>query len=116
MKIERATVFHENDRTEITLKDITHCHALPCALDGLYYINGVYLDTDDFGESYDEGGYCGDEDVVAYGCVNRVFETYLDESHLVEAMRKYNITQREYLDIQDKLESLLYVGECGWCI
>jgi hypothetical protein len=52
---------------------------------------------------------------MLYGCVNRVFKPYDDEEYKNEAMVKYGITENEYYEIQDKLESELCVGECGWC-
>ena len=106
----------KGEQKVVGIDDIQTYTALPCELNGSYYINGVYLERDDFGEGYDEGGYCDDEDVEAYGCVNRVFNVWIDEAHLVSAMKKYNITQEEYFDIQNKLADILYIGECGWCI
>ena len=106
----------KGEQTKVKLNDIRTYRALPCELDGNYYINGVYLERDDFGEGYDKGGHCDDKDLAAYGCVNRVFEIYVDEGHLMAAMKKYNITQEEYFDIQNKLADILYIGECGWCI
>jgi hypothetical protein len=90
-------------------------YAFPYALER-YYLNGKCFDEDDFGEKEDEGGDCDDEDIMLYGCVNRVFKPYDDEEYKNEAMVKYGITENEYYEIQDKLESELYVGECGWCV
>jgi hypothetical protein len=101
--------------TEITLDMVHGVNASPCELDE-YYLNDVKLRQSDFGTSNDVGGDCDDEDIMDYGCVNRVFEPYEDEEHKNEAMAKYGITEDEYYDIQDKLESVLYVGECGWCV
>lgn len=99
----------------VTLDMVHGCYALPCALE-TYYLNEKYFDQDDFGSSYDRGGYCDSEDIMCYGCVNRVFEPHEDEKHKDEAMKKYRITEDEYYEIQDHLESVLYVGECGWCV
>lgn len=103
---------------EIELKDIMNYDALPCHLDGAYYINGVQLSENDFGESYDNGDYdtCEDDDIARYGCINRVFERYTDDEHINKAMEEYNITKEEYDLIADRLEDLLYVGMCGWCV
>jgi hypothetical protein len=100
---------------EITLDMVHGMCALPCEIISCY-LNGKYFDRDDFGTSEDKGGYCDSEDIMDYGCVNRVFEPYEDEEHKNEAMVKYEITEDEYYDIQDKLESELCVGECGWCV
>ena len=116
MKIEFKNM--KGEQKIIKLKDMQTYEALPCALNGEYYINGVYLESDDFGESYDDDedyDYSDNEDMY-YGCVNRVFKVWIDEGHLMAAIEKYNITQEEYFDIQNKLADLLYVGECGWCI
>ena len=103
---------------EIELEDIMNYDALPCHLDGAYYINGVRLSENDFGDSYDDGDYdtCEDEDVALYGCVNRVFERHTDNELVNKAMKKYGITREEFDLIADRLEELLYVGYCGWCI
>jgi hypothetical protein len=112
MKITNRT---GENATEITLDMVYGRSALPCEIME-YYLNGKYFDQDDFGESYDKGGYCDSEDIMCYGCVNRVFEPYEDEEHKNEAMAKYGITENEYYKIQDHLESELYVGTCGWCV
>ena len=112
MKITNRT---GENATEIELDMVRGMHGLPCELD-TYYLNGVSLNQCDFGTSYDRGGYCDNEDIVRYGCINRVFEPWTEEEHKNEAMAKYGITENEYYKIQDKLESELYVGECGWCV
>ena len=101
--------------TEITLDMVRGRTALPCEIMECY-LNGKYFDQDDFGSSYDTGGYCDSEDIMCYGCVNRVFEPWTEEEHKDEAMTKYGITEVEYYKIQDHLESELCVGECGWCV
>lgn len=102
---------------EIALKDITSCYALPCHLNS-YYINGVALSDYDFGDNYDNRDYDGEvsEDIACWGCINRVFERYTDDEHINKAMKEYNITKEEYDLIADRLEDLLYVGMCGWCV
>ena len=105
-----------NETGENVTLDMVHgMFALPCRIEN-YYLNGKYFDENDFGESDDKGRYCDSEDIMDYGCVNRVFEPYEDEEHKNEAMKKYEITENEYHKIQDKLESELYVGQCGWCV
>jgi hypothetical protein len=105
-----------NKTDENATLDMLHgYHAMPCELDE-YYLNDVRLRQSDFGISDDVGGDCDDEDIMCYGCVNHVFEPYDDEEHKNKTMAKYGITENEYYEIQDKLESVLYVGECGWCV
>jgi hypothetical protein len=99
----------------ITLDMVRGMNALPCELDE-YYLNDVRLRQSDFGTSDDVGGDCDDEDIMCYGCVNRVFKPWKDEELKGKAMAKYGITEDEYYKIQDHLESELYVGECGWCV
>ena len=103
---------------EIELKDIMNYDALPCHLRGEYYINGVALSEFDFGDSEDNGDYDGDvdEDMARWGCINRVFERYTDDEHINKTMEEYGITREEYDLIADRLEELLYVGMCGWCV
>ena len=112
MKITNRT---GENATEITLDMVCGIDSLPCQIE-TYYLNEVYFDQDDFGSSYDTGGYCDSEDIMCYGCVNRVFEPHEDEEHKDKAMAKYGITEDEYYEIQDHLESELCVGECGWCV
>jgi hypothetical protein len=100
---------------EITLDMVHGMCALPCEIISCY-LNGKYFDRDDFGTSEDKGGYCDSEDIMDYGCVNRMFEPYEDEEYKDKAMAKYEITEDEYFKIQDHLESELCVGECGWCV
>lgn len=103
---------------EIGLEDIKTYKALPCGLDGMYFINGVFLNESDFGDGEDNGDYdtCEDEDIARWGCINRVFERHTDDKLINEAMKRYGITREEFDLIADRLEELLYVGECGWCI
>lgn len=103
---------------EIGLKDMISCHALPCHLRGEYYINGVYLSTCMFGDTYDDGDYDDDvdEDIARWGCIHRVFERHTDDELVNKAMKEYGITREEYDLIADRLEDVLYVGMCGWCV
>lgn len=112
MKITNRT---GENATEITLDMVRGMDCLPCHIEE-YCLNGVRLNQCDFGTSTDEGGDCDDEDIMRYGCVNRVFKPWADEENKNMAMAKYGITEKEYHDIQDHLESVLYVGECGWCV
>jgi hypothetical protein len=103
---------------EIGLEDIKTYKALPCSLDGTYYINDVWFNESDFGDGEDNGNYdtCEDEDIARWGCINRVFERHTDDKLVNEAMKRYGITREEFDLIADRLEELLYVGECGWCV
>ena len=103
---------------EIELKDIMNYDALPCHLKGMYYINDVVLSESDFGNGEDDGDYDGDvdEDIACWGCVHRVFKRHTDDKLINIAMEMYNITREEFDLIADRLEELLYVGMCGWCV
>lgn len=103
---------------EIGLEDIRNYDALPCHLDGMYYINDVRLSEYDFGDGYDNGDYdtCEDDDIARYGCINKVFERHTDDELVNKAMKRYGITREEYDLIANRLEELLYVGECWWCV
>lgn len=83
--------------------------ALPCAL-RTFTINGIPADTSDF-------GYGNDDDVSnapEYGCGFHCFHTELKNAP--EAMKKYNLTLEQFIEVADKLEDALRVGPCGWCI
>lgn len=103
---------------EIELEDIKAYDALPCHLRSGYYINGVALSDYDFGESEDDGDYDGDidEDIARWGCIHMVFKRHTDEKRVKNIMKAYSITREEFDLIADRLEELLYVGECGWCV
>lgn len=103
---------------EIELEDIMTCDSLPCHLKGGYYINGVMLSEYDFGDGEDDRDYDGDvdEDIICWGCIHRVFKRYTDDENVSKAMKEYNITREEYDLIADRLEDVLYVGMCGWCV
>ena len=102
---------------EIRLEDIESRYALPCHLRE-YYINGIFLSKHDFGMSEDNREYDGDvdDDIASWGCINRVFERYIDDKHINKAMKVYGITREEYDLIADRLEEVLHVGMCGWCV
>jgi NADH:ubiquinone oxidoreductase subunit E len=105
---------------EIGLENIKSCDVLPCHLEGKYYINGVFLSESDFGDGYDNRDYDNDvsvsEEIACWGCINRVFERHTDDKLVNKAMKEYGITREEFDLIADRLEDLLYVGMCGWCV
>lgn len=85
-------------------------HALPCELE-TFKINGQIAELKDFGSCYDH-----DRDHAApYCCGNKYFEGYDDEKHKKKAMKKYDLTEYEYLKVIDILTHKLAVGSCGWC-
>lgn len=86
--------------------------ALPCELE-VFTINGKKADSFDFGMTSDHKEDYGDDEIAAYGCCDRHFES---EPPTEEVLHKYNITEKEYYDICCELENKLYVGSCGWCI
>ena len=80
-----------------------------CALETDVMINGKYLDENDFGDHYD----IEPEHAEPYACENMQFipNKIVDK----EVLEKYNITEEEYRQIQDKLDCLSF-GCCGWCV
>jgi len=96
------------------LDSIKTYRALPCSLQS-GEINGVYLDSNDFGEMEDTRDFFIDDDALArWGCSNMHFIP--SEEVNQEALERYNITEEEFRKIQDRLECILDVGTCGWCI
>ena len=85
--------------------------ALPCELE-IFTINGKKANSNNFGSTVDHKEDCDDE-IVAYGCYNRYFES---KSPTEEVLHKYNITEEEYYDICNELENKLHEGSCGWCV
>ncbi len=71
-------------------------------------INGINLDYNDFGEKYD----IDSENAPMFCCANMQFIPYKEIKQ--ETLDKYNITEQEYRQIQDKLDCLSF-GNCGWC-
>ena len=71
-------------------------------------INGVSLDYTDFGEKCD----IDEENTLPYCCADMQFIPY--EEIKQETLSKYNITEQEYRQIQEKLNCLSF-GCCGWC-
>ena len=74
-----------------------------------FIINGVNADTDDFGEQYDRDS----ENAEDYACGDMQFTRVEPTKEILE---KYHITENEYSEICDKLESGLSFGSCGWCV
>ena len=76
----------------------------------MFKINGINASEDDFGYTADLD--C--ENAPEYGCGNKQFVR--NDSCDDEVLKKYGITEAEYYQICDILESELDVGPCGWCI
>jgi hypothetical protein len=83
-------------------------HALPCSCE-TFTINGMDADKDDFGSSCD----MDPDNAEQYGCGNRIF---IPQMPTDEVLEKYSINLREYAEICAKLQDMLAVGTCGWCI
>jgi len=83
--------------------------ALPCAL-RTFEINGLDADANDF-------GYSGDDDpenAEEYGCGDHCFHAELSKA--ASAMKKYDLTLEQFVEVCEKLEDVLRVGVCGWCV
>lgn len=74
-----------------------------------FVVNGIRADAYDFGDSYDDDP----ENAVDCGCGYRVFKGFPPRK---EVLKKYNISEKEYSEIVDKLESGLSFGNCGLCV
>jgi hypothetical protein len=74
-----------------------------------FKINGINAKDSDFGEKYDRD----QKNAPDYGCGNMQFT---GNPFTPEILSKYNITEKEYQEIVDKLEEGLSFGCCGWCI
>lgn len=83
--------------------------SLPCEL-RVFKINGIEADVSDFGFICDDCPETAEE----YGCGDMRFHS--DLKRATQAMRKYNIKLEQFIKICEKLESVLCVGKCGWCI
>ena len=83
-------------------------HALPCSCE-TFTINGIDADTSDFGSTFDMDS----ENAEQYGCGDRQFVPQMPTD---EVLKKYKINLKEYAEICDKLQDVLAVGSCGWCI
>jgi hypothetical protein len=74
-----------------------------------FKINGVIADEDDFGEKHDHDS----ENAEDYGCGDMQFTRMAPKRDVLE---KYCITEAEYAQVADQLESGLSFGRCGWCV
>jgi hypothetical protein len=72
-------------------------------------INGVELEYQYFGVKYDTD----EENAEPYGCGDMQFIPF--EEVKQATLEKYNITESEYRQIQEKLDCLSF-GKCGWCV
>nr|DAU11684.1 MAG TPA: hypothetical protein [Bacteriophage sp.] len=87
-------------------------YALPCELK-VFTINGKKANSFDFGMTSDHKEDYDDDEIAAYCCCDRYFESVCPTE---KVLRKYNITKKEYYDICRELENKLHVDRCGWCI
>lgn len=62
-----------------------------------------------FGDMYDHHA----QDAEPYACADMHFDP---KPPTKEVLNRYNITDKEYYDICNELESELCVGRCGWCV
>lgn len=83
--------------------------ALPCATRE-FTINGINADVDDFGDNCD----VEPDEAPEYGCGCHKFTPDIHKADA--AMKKYGITLDEFIKVCDKLEEVMFVGMCGWCI
>jgi hypothetical protein len=102
--------FLENTQIENGMAFCISSMGSMCGLEAGCHINGIELNADDFGESFDTGH--DNNDRPEYGCGNRVFEP----SHATEeVLEKYDINSDQWYHIASLLESELSFGRCGRC-
>jgi len=89
--------------------------ALPCEAE-YFRINGKTAGLYEFGD-YENGDpdECEYEDIRRWGCYERYFvaEPYDNNKETAE---RYGLTEAEYVEVCEKLESVFAIGTCGWCI
>lgn len=73
-------------------------------------INNTPLSYNDFGEKYDTEP----ESAEPYGCGNMQFIPFEDVKK--STLEKYNLNEKEYRKVQEKLKEVLSFGYCGWCV
>lgn len=83
-------------------------NTLPCRLE-VFAINGKNANQNDFVYAYDHDIENAETDTCSDMQLEFKFITK-------EILNRYNITDKEYYDICNELESELYVGRCGWCV
>jgi hypothetical protein len=88
---------------------INNMNSLSCNIDAGCHINGIQLDIDEFGDTYDKSNY---EDAPDYGCGNRRFEI---GNPTQEVLNKYGITYEQWFKVASILEYKLSVGRCNQC-
>ena len=89
--------------------------ALPCEASE-FTIKGMVADKDDFGYNTDCGSFdyeYGDYADENWACADNQF-VRIDCTP--EVLEKYNITEQEFLVIQDELADEFSIGCCGWCV
>lgn len=79
-----------------------------CATE-IFKINGMNADSSDFGYQEDINPESADD----YACGDM---TFIGIPSTIEVLKKYNISEKEYNQIVDKLTDGLSFGNCGWCI
>ena len=80
-----------------------------CADFGVFTINNIEADIDDFGRSKDWEPECAPE----YGCGYRAFRAF--EYPEEKVLEKYHINEKEWEQICEMLESKLDWGRCADC-
>lgn len=78
----------------------------PC----VFRINGIDAEDDEFGDKEDKAHEYAEE---YGGCGNMQFESKPATKGVLD---KYKITQEEYTEIANKLESGLSFGRCSQCV
>lgn len=73
-----------------------------------FRINGKEADSSDFGSHYDHSPEIAED----YCCGDMRFESKLADPKVLE---EYGITNDEYNEVCEQLESGLSFGYCGWC-
>ena len=94
---------------KIELFEIKKANMPPCSLKR-FKIKGKIAELSDFGKMMDVDKKHADP----FACKNMKFVPINHPRQ--NTLDKYNITYAEALEICDELESLLTIGECGYCV
>jgi len=74
----------------------------------MFIINGGNASCSDFGTQRD----CDEENAEDYSCGDMRF---IRKDPTMEVLDLYNISEKDYDEIAEKLTEGLSFGECGWC-
>ena len=89
--------------------------ALPCVVTE-FTIKKKRAELREFGhfEQGDKSG-CTKPDVVKWGCYQKHFVSLPYDQNL-DVVEKYSLTEDEYVELVQYLETVFNIGTCEWCV